>query len=411
MRTRRNFLASSASLLAAASLPSTLRRADLESAHTTGEPGPAARKQAASPAGYDPWLEVEAAALLANAGEVARIAGGRPVLAVLKNNAYGLGLDRVGPVLDRAPEIAGFAVVKPDEAAALLEAGVRKPILLMGLVRTADGADLARRGVRLAPFDDGAPALLRETARRIGRPVPVHLYIDTGMNRLGMRHDRALPWIEALAGSGDTHIEGWFTAFTEDDDFDAEQLARFRRLAAAARERGLATGSLHAASSHALVHRPDAFLDMVRPGLVLYGAYPVGGGAAALRPAFRLQARVVRVERIQAGDGVSYDRNYVADRPTWIATLPVGHADGYPRRAVEGAAVLIGGRSYPVIGAVSASHTILELGQDRSVEPGDTATLVGPEAEVHPNTLASRAGISVYDVLMHLGAKLPGFVV
>jgi alanine racemase len=116
-----------------------------------------------------------------------------------------------------------------------------------------------------------------------------------------------------------------------------------------------------------------------------------------------LKAKVVRVERIEPGDGVSYGRNYVATRPTWIATLPVGHADGFSRRAIEGGHVWIGGRSYPIIGAVSASHTIVEIGDDARVALGDEATLVGPDdPAIHPNTLAENAGISVYDVLMHL---------
>jgi alanine racemase len=114
------------------------------------------------------------------------------------------------------------------------------------------------------------------------------------------------------------------------------------------------------------------------------------------------------VERLAPGEGVSYGRNYVAERPVWIATLPVGHADGYPRRAVEGCEVLIGTRRYPVIGAVSASHTIVEVGDERTVDVGDVATLIGPDdPAILPNTIAERAGISVYDVLMHLSARLP----
>ena len=108
---------------------------------------------------------------------------------------------------------------------------------------------------------------------------------------------------------------------------------------------------------------------------------------------------------------MSYGRKYIAEKPTWIATFPVGHADGYPRRAVNGCEVLIGERLYPVIGAVSASHTIVELGGEKTVRIGDAATFIGPdEPALHPNTVAERAGISVYDVLMHLGAALPKVV-
>jgi alanine racemase len=131
-----------------------------------------------------------------------------------------------------------------------------------------------------------------------------------------------------------------------------------------------------------------------------------------LTPAFKLQARVARVELLRAGDSVSYGRNWVAERPTWTATLPVGHADGYPRRAVEGCEVLIGRRLYPVVGAVSASHTIVVLGDQPIVSVGDVATLVGPDdPAIHPNEVARRTGSSVYDVLMHLGQNLPRVVV
>jgi alanine racemase len=114
------------------------------------------------------------------------------------------------------------------------------------------------------------------------------------------------------------------------------------------------------------------------------------------------------VERLSVGDSVSYGRNYIAERPTWIATLPLGHADGYPRTAVNGCEVLIGGELYRVIGAVSASHTIVELGEDARVRVGNEATLIGPDHEaIHPNAISERAGVSVYDVLMHLSAALP----
>ena len=160
---------------------------------------------------------------------------------------------------------------------------------------------------------------------------------------------------------------------------------------------------------------PDAHLDLVRPGISLFGAYPTDAGAersiAELRCAVRLRARVVRVEQLRPGDSVSYGRHYVAERPVWTATLPVGHTDGYPREAVNGAEVLIGTRLYPVIGAVSASHCIVELGDEAGVGVGDVATLLGPDApEIQPNPLAVATGTSVYDRLMHLNPTLPRVV-
>jgi alanine racemase len=328
----------------------------------------------------------------------------------VKNNAYGLGLATVGPILDRMDEIAGLAVVKTDQALALREAGVTKPVLLMGLFSDDDAVELVARNIELAPYTEGSDRALATLAARFGRVIPVHPYIDTGMGRLGMSFRRAADWLATLSATDGVAIQGIFTTFTE-GDFDEVQLTRFLELAEEVRGRGVDVGRLHIASSHGLFFRTNAYLDMVRPGLVLYGAYPAAARRTQqldLRPAFRLRTRVVRVEQLQPGDGVSYGRNYVAERPTWTATLPVGHADGYPRNAVNGCEVLIGDGTYAVIGAVSASHTIVELGDDRTVDVGDIATLVGPDNHaIHPNTVAERCEISVYDVLMHLSAKLP----
>lgn len=396
------------------------RRTFVRAAGTAAALGALPRTAAGAPSralsGYEPWLEVSAETLRANAREVGRLAGRRPVLAVVKNNAYGLGIARVGPALSAAPEVWGFGVVKPAEAHALLDARVTKPILLMGLASDDDAVDLARRGVRLAPFSNDAPRALTGIRQRAGvGTLPVHLYLDTGMGRLGLPYHRARGWMEEVAGAAGITVEGIFTALTEDDGFDAEQLTRFTALLEETRPGGVRPAYTHAASSHALFFRQDPGLTMVRPGLALFGAYPAGArerGLADLEPAFRLKAKVVRVERLRPGDSVSYGRNYVAERPVWVATLPVGHADGYPRKAVEGAEVLIGGRTYPVIGAVSASHAIVEIGDWPTVAVGDDAVLVGPDhPAVHPNTLAERAGISVYDVLMHLSAGLPGVMV
>lgn len=362
-----------------------------------------------APDGLDPWIEVDGAALRANTDAVAQRAGRRPVLAVVKNNAYGLGTLEVAHALDDHPAVSGLAVVKVSAAMELRQAGIRKPVLHMGASTAREAEELARAGVRLAVFQEDDPDRISRLSSTIEAPVPVHVYVDTGMRRLGLPAHRALPWLERLS-SVPASVEGTFMGFTEDDEFDPEQLDRFRALADTVRAAGMDPGRLHAASSHGLFHRPEAFLDMVRPGLALFGAYPSGADRSMvpLTPAFRLRARVARVERLREGDSVSYGRSWRAPRPIWTATLPVGHADGYPRRAVDGCEVLIGGRVYPVVGAVSASHTIVLLGDDPTAAVGDVATLLGPDhPAIHPNEVARRAGISVYDVLMHLGQRLP----
>lgn len=365
--------------------------------------------------GQDPWLEVDAAALAHNVETLSRLAGGRQLLAVTKNNAYGLGLDTAGPLLDRLAPVWGFGVVRPNEALALRRAGVRKPVLLMGPVSDDEAEVLVRQQVRLAPYTAADADRLVRLAARTGRPVGVHLYVDTGMHRMGMPYDQVLPWLESAALRRSIRIEGAFTELVEDQEFDREQAALLTRLAESAAARGVPLGRLHAASSDAVM-RPTAetFLDLIRPGLTLYGGYPTAESMARgeLRPAYKLKARVIRVDQLQAADGVSYHRRYLADRPTWTATLAIGHVDGYPSGAVKGCEVLIGERLYPVVGTVSASHTVVALGSETTVRVGDEVVLVGPDRpSLHPNVVAERSGWSEYNMFMHLHPGLAKRVV
>jgi alanine racemase len=361
---------------------------------------------------FDPWVEVLPSALAHNVAQVRRL-GGRPILAVVKNHGYGLDYRVAARLLEPMPDIAGFALVRADEALALREQGVRKPILLMARASDSAVPDLAARNITLAVYADDEARRLPPLAGAAG--LQVHAYVDTGMSRMGIAYHRALPFLRAIAASRALRIAGTFMTFTEEPDFDREQLSRFQGLVRQARDAGIAPGLLHAASSHSVYHHRDVGFDVVRPGMALYGGYPsdpaVERPIAELRPAFRVRARVVRTDRLRPGDSVSYGRRYVASRPTWVATLPLGHGDGYPRDAVKGAKVLIGDRLYPVIGAVSASHSIIEVGDDDSVRIGDVATVLGPDhPDIHPNAVAAVTG-SVYDLLMHLSPSLPRYLV
>ena len=360
----------------------------------------------------DPWIELDPAALEHNVRQVAQLSGRRPIRAVLKNNAYGLGLIPVARLLEPMDAIDGFAVVRADEAIALRQAGIRKPIQLMARAATRDLAELAESAIELAVFATDDPSRIRAT---IGdrTQVDAQYYVDTGLSRMGVPHERALPLLRATHASPSIRITGMFTTLTEDADFDREQLRRFTNLAEAAKREGITTGRLHAASSNGVYHVEEAHLDLVRPGIALYGAYPSRPdeerAKAALHLACRLRARIVRTQQLGAGESVGYGRRYVADRPIWIATLPIGHADGYPGRASNGAHVHAGGHLYRVI-AVTASHTVIELGDEEQARVGEVVTLMGPDdVAIEPNAIASAIGVSAYDLLMHMREGLPRY--
>jgi alanine racemase len=315
-------------------------------------------------------------------------------------------------------EVFGLAVARVDEALLLRGEGVQKPIVLMAHASDDEAGELVASGVRLSVFHDDAKEKLVRLARRTGRPVPVHLYIDTGMNRAGMPYDRALPWIEELAGSESVEIEGTYTMFSgakrDGVDFDQEHLRRFQEIVAQAKAKGINLGLLHGAPSRQVTTLLESHkLDLVRPGGAIYGmpTYrndPEGNEIMDIRPVFRVRARVARIERLREGDGVSFGHNYVATRPTWVAMLPVGHTDGYPRNAAGKTQVLIGGRLYPVIGVVSSNHTIVEIGDEKTVGIGDIATLIGPDdPEITPIAIAEKTDLQRdYWIMTKLNALL-----
>ncbi len=369
-----------------------------------------AQAHAGGDSSFDPWIEIASANLLHNVDAVARRVAPRPILAVVKNNGYGLGVVNVARILEPAAPVSGFAVVKLAEAVALREAGIRKPILLMGPFDEAGLEEAAARDVMPMVYTPIGDVLDRVAARR-GRSIPIHVCVDTGIGRVGVPHQHAGPLLRDLAARRSVQIQGVMMTFTEDPDFDREQLGRFQSLCAALDQDGVPLGKRHAASSFGLFQHPGAFLDMVRPGMALYGMYPEpefrGGGVLELRPAVSLKARVIYVKRLRPGESAGYNRAYLAEREVWVATLPVGHADGLPRVAAKGGRVRIGGTLFPLIASVSASHCIVEVGPEPRVAVGDVATIFDAQPGSRPEDLAAACGSSVYDLSMHLNPLLP----
>jgi alanine racemase len=363
---------------------------------------------------FDPWIEVNRANLQHNVAEISRRVGSRPILAVIKNNGYGLGVVNAGQLLEPSSSIAGLAVVKLHEAMSLRDAGIRKPILLMGPFDERNLADLVARDITPMVYTPIGPALDRIAAAR-QRPSPLHVCIDTGIGRVGVPFRQASPLVRDLAGRSSVRIDGVMMTFTEDPEFDGEQLSRFKTLCEALATSGVKLGRKHAASSFGLFQRPDAFLDMVRPGMAIYGVYSEPefrrAGTLDLRPALSLKARVAYVKQLPKGDSAGYNRAYMAKDDVWVATLPIGHTDGLPREAAQGARVRINGARYPIVATVSASHCIVEIGAEPRVKIGDEATIFDWQEGSRPEDVNEACKTSVYDLTMHLNPLLPRRIV
>lgn len=399
---RRRFLESAS--FVSASFPGASLGAQ-ETGPPTTQPG-----RSASSSTFDPWIEINAANLRHNVEEIARRANRRPILAVIKNNAYGMGLADAARLVEPLAPIAGFAVVKMAEAIALRDAGVKKPVLLMGPFDESNLAEITARSIMPMVYTPIGDTLERVAAKR-QRPIPIHVCIDTGIGRVGVPHMQAVGLIRDLAARKSVRIDGVMMTFAEDPELDKEQIRRFEALTGELDRQNVAYGHRHAASSFGLFQQPGAFYDMIRPGMAIYGVYSEqefrGSGVLDLRPAMALRARVAYVKQLKAGESAGYSRAYIAKNDVWIATLPVGHTDGWPRVAAKGARVRIGGGLYPVIASVSASHTIVEIGSESRVKIGDVATLWDWRPDSRPEDVSAACGASVYDLTMHLNPLLP----
>jgi len=363
---------------------------------------------------FDPWVEIHRENLRHNVQEISRRASSRPILAVIKNNGYGMGVTNVAELLEPQPEIFGFAVVKLHEAFSLRDAGIRKPVLLLGPFDEQNLEDAVARRIMPMIYTPLGPAL-EKIAAKTQKPVPLHICIDTGIGRVGVPYREAPPLVRDLAARKSVQIHGTMMTFTEDPDFDKEQLRRFQETCAILEKEGIALGKKHAASSFSLFERPEAFLDMVRPGMAIYGIYSENEfrhtAIMDLRPAISLKARVIYVKKLRKGDSAGYNRAYMAKDDIWVATLPVGHADGWPRNAAlareKGAKVRINNDLFPVIASVSASHCIVEVGREERVKIGDIATFFDWQSGSRPEDVSQSCGASVYDLTMHLNPLLP----
>ena len=328
----------------------------------------------------DPWIELDMDALASNVREVRKRIGDRPIMAVVKCNAYGHGDVEIATALQRDSNIRHFMVVKTREATTLRQSGIEGMILNVGPFARREIPELLDYDISQSVYCD-AVEVLSDESKRLGKIANVHICVDTGMGRVGVPHGEALAFIEKVAGLPNIEIEGTFTAMTEDDDFNPIQIERIEEICAAAESRGFATGVRHAASTAEVDRYPYAWLDMVRPGNCLVGLEPERQHNMTIRPVMTFKTRVVYVKTLQAGDTLSYHRAYRVDKETRIATLPCGYSDGYPPVVTNMADVLIRGRRFRVVAPITANHMMVDVSNASDVAIGDEVVLWGRQGD------------------------------
>jgi alanine racemase len=341
---------------------------------------------------------------------------GTGLCAVVKADGYGHGGIQVGEAA-LAAGARQLAVATAAEAAELRAAGVTAPVLVMGAISSDElPIALSARATLVAWTDEFVADVARAAdAPAAGGPVQLHVKLDTGMGRLGTRDsDEARRVAEEIAHRAPAvRLTGLMTHFATadtDPEFVARQLERFEPFVAELRRRwpGL---MVHAANSGATLTQPQSHFDLVRCGIAIYGCDPMNDDPArhGLEPALELRSYVAAVKRAQPGDSVGYGRQFIADRQTWIATLPIGYGDGLWRRYADNCEVLVRGRRYPLVGAVSMDNITLDLGAEPPVEVGDVATIIGTDGDEHQTAeqLARRIGTINYEVVCGISKRVP----
>lgn len=379
------------------------------------------------------WAEIDLAAVAHNVRELRRAT--RPaadLMAVVKADGYGHGAVEISrQALANGAKWLGVA--RLDEAEALREAGIEAPILLFGPTPWSSVRRLRELDLTQTVFSLEYARTLSQAVGAAGGPVRVQIKIDTGMGRLGLLDGSSLDCatgrrrpeapaedlarqVEAIVRLPGLQAEGIYTHFAGSDladkTFAHRQLARFLDLVERLRRSGVAFRYVHAANSAALLDLPDSHLDLVRPGIALYGLYPsahVERSRVVLKPALTLKARIVQIKEVPAGFKVSYGMTYETSRPTRIATVSVGYADGLRRSLGSRGSMLVRGARAPIVGRVCMDLTMLDVGDIEALRAGDEVIVFGGEGTGAPTTdeIASELGTISYEIVTSISSRVP----
>ncbi|MBD3379831.1 MAG: alanine racemase [Candidatus Omnitrophica bacterium] len=360
------------------------------------------------------WAEIDLNALKHNLKSVkSLLREGVGVMAVVKANAYGHGICEVSRALvEEKVEYLGVATV--DEALTIRKEGINIPVLVLGSVLREEAEVCVDNGVTLTLCDPDLLRDLDEIARKKKKKAKVHVKVDTGMGRIGVWHENALEFVKHAAKSGNIDLEGIYTHFSSagrDKMFTKLQISSFSDLLSRIEGCGICIRYKHSANSIAAVDWKETHLNLVRPGIVLYGVYPKEDFRKLfeLEPVMNLKTRIVFLKDTPSGRSISYGRTYITQKPTVIATIPIGYADGYGRILSNKAKALVKGKFVRVVGMVTMDQTLMDVGNVRGISLGDEVVLIGKQgaSEIQIEKIAKLAGTIPYEILSAITDRVP----
>lgn len=343
---------------------------------------------------------------------------GVQIAAVLKTNAYGHGAVEIAKVLEPLDYVWGYAVAAFEEAVELREAGLRKPILLLGYVFPYCYQELAKMNIRPAVFREDMLEQLSAAAKAAGKKIKIHIAVDTGMSRIGIFPDETgLDFVKKALETEGLQVEGMFTHFARADEadrsFTEEQLEKFVWLTEAVKERlGYEMPIRHCSNSAGIIEYPHANMTMVRAGITLYGLWPsdeVRKDIVPLEPVMSLRSHIIYIKEISAGTPVSYGGTWAPDHTVRLATVPVGYGDGWPRSLSNKGYVLIRGQKAPIRGRVCMDQFMVEVTDIPDAAEGDEVTLIGRDGDAYISMeeVGDLSGRFNYELACDINPRVP----
>ncbi len=327
------------------------------------------------------WLEINKANLLKNVAQMKRITKESRIMAVLKANAYGLGVLGVASTLQK--QVDAFSVVGMKEAITLRESGITKPIINLGIYSFEDGEKLAKNKINPTIFTYTMLRNFEGVSKKLGMKSGVWIKIDTGLGRLGLPYQDALKFIRSVSRSKNIKIEGVLSSFTEDKKFDKIQLKRFLAIKESCQKEKIKIPVWSIASSEATFLFPESNLDMVRLGISLLGFYPSFETRLKrtinLSPALSFKTKVACIKELGKGESIFYRGKFIAKEKTRIAVLLPGYSYGLDSRLVNGGKVIIGGKKYPLIGGITMTNCFADIGSNKTIKAGDEVVILGKQ--------------------------------
>ena len=317
------------------------------------------------------------------------IAKGTKIVAVIKADGYGHGAEAIARLIEDYDYIWGFAVATPEEALQLRTFGVKKPILILGIVFEEYFTEMIAKEIRLTVCTYEMAQKLSEEAQRQGRDVHIHIGLDTGMSRIGFAdRQESVEEIKKISQLPNLKIEGMFTHFARADETDRspaiDQLNCYLNFAKLLEDAGIQIPMKHCSNSAGIIRVPEANLNAVRAGITIYGIYPsneVERDIVKLIPAMELKSHISYIKTVEPGAAFSYGGTFTAKKEMKVATIPVGYADGYPRSLSNKGWVLIHGKKAPILGRVCMDQFMVDITKIPDAKAGDEVTLIGKDGK------------------------------